>query len=75
MLLSAGAGLVGGSLAIRLMAYRPYLLPISVLGLGTGFYLSYHRKIGPGWNRVVLWFATVVSALLWLSPYIVAWRK
>lgn len=75
MLLSAGAGLAGGGLAVRLMAYRIYLFPISVLGLGLGFYLAYRRNIGPRWNRVVLWLATIVSFLLWLSPYIVSTRK
>jgi len=75
VLLSAGTGLAGGGLAVRLMAYRIYLFPISVLGLGLGFYLAYGRKIGPAWNRVVLWLATLVSALLWLSPYIVRARK
>ena len=75
VLLSAGASLVGGSLAVRLMAYRLYLLPVSILGLGMGFYLAYRRNIGPRWNRTVLWLATIASAVIWLSPYIVAGRK
>ncbi len=70
MLLSAGAGLAGSSLVIRLMAYRTYLFPISVLGLGAGFYLAYFRNMGPRWNRVVLWLATLASAVLWSLPYV-----
>jgi hypothetical protein len=33
---AAGAGLAGGSLAVRLTAYRPYLFPVSVLALAAG---------------------------------------
>ena len=75
MLLSATAGLAGSGLAVRLMAYRMDLLPISVLGLGLGFYLAYRRHLGPRWNRIALWLATALSVLFWLSPYIVRMRK
>jgi hypothetical protein len=71
VLLSAGAGLAGGSLAVRLMAYRIYLFPASVTFLAFGFYLTYWRKMGPRWNRIVLWAATLVSVILWSLPYLV----
>jgi len=75
VLFSAGAGLAGGSLAVRLMAYRVYLFPLSALALAMGFYFAYGRKAGPRWNRVVLWLATIVSTVLWLSPYLRSWSK
>ena len=71
MLLPAGLGLAGGGLAVRLMAYRIYLFPVSVLALAAGFYLHYGRRIGARWNRVALWGATVLSVVLWSLPYIV----
>ena len=71
VLLPVGLGLAGGGLAVRLMAYRVYLLPVSVLALAAGFYLSYWRRIGPRWNKIVLWTATVLSVFLWSLPYIV----
>jgi len=70
VLLSAGVGVTGGSLAVRLTAYRIYLFPLSVLSLAIGFYLAYWRKVGPQWNRVALWIATILSALLWSLPYL-----
>lgn len=73
MLLSAGTGLVGGSLAVRLTAYRAYLLPVSMLALAAGFYLAYWRRLGPRWNRAVLWIATILSAFLWSLPYLMRW--
>jgi hypothetical protein len=33
--------------------------------LAFGFYLTYWLKMGPRWNRTVLWAATVISAILW----------
>jgi hypothetical protein len=61
--------MTGGGLAVRLTAYRVYFLVVSVLALAAGFYLSYGRRIGPRWNRAVLWAATAVSLCLWLLPY------
>jgi hypothetical protein len=73
VLFSAGAGLAGGSLAVRLTAYRPYLFPVSVLALAAGFYLAYAKRLGPPWNRTVLWIATVLSVVLWSLPYLMQW--
>jgi hypothetical protein len=73
VLLSAGTGLVGGSLAVRLTAYRPYFFAASVLALAAGFYLDYWKKLGRRWNRPVLWAATVLSAFLWSLPYLLKW--
>jgi len=73
VLFSAGAGLAGGSLAVRLTAYRPYLFPVSVLALAAGFYLAYAKRLGPRWNRTVLWIATVLSVFLWCLPYLMQW--
>jgi hypothetical protein len=53
------------------MAYRVYLFPLSVLSLAAGFYLNYWRRMGPRWNRIVLWASTVLSVFLWSLPYIV----
>ncbi len=72
MLFSAGAGLAGGSLAVRLTAYRMYLFPVSLAALAVGFYLSYAKRMGPSWNRVVLWVATALTALVWSLPYLIA---
>ncbi len=74
VVLSAGVGLTGGSLAVRLTAYRIYLFPVSVLSLALGFYFSYRKRVGPRWQRVVLWAATVLSAVLWALPYLLAHR-
>lgn len=71
MLLPVAAGLAGGSLAVRLTAYRVYLFPVSMLALAAGFYLAYWRRLGPRWNRAVLWIATVLSAFLWSLPYVI----
>jgi hypothetical protein len=75
VLFSAGAGLAGGSLAVRLTAYRVYLFPVSVLALAAGFYLAYVKRLGPRWNRVVLWIATILSAFLWPLPYLLRWLR
>ncbi|HLI29678.1 MAG TPA: hypothetical protein VKV79_01100 [Terriglobia bacterium] len=64
-MLSALSGVAGSSLAVRLMAFRIYLFPVSVLFLAIGFCLSYWRRMGPRWNRIVLWIAAVLSILLW----------
>jgi hypothetical protein len=70
VLLSAGVGLAGGSLAVRLMPYRVYLFPVSVAALAAGFYLSYAKRTGPRWNRIFLWAATSLSAFFWSLPYL-----
>ncbi len=57
-------------MTVRLTAYRIYLFPISFLSLAIGFYLTYWKKVGPRWNRIVLWVATVLFALLWSLPYL-----
>ena len=75
MLLPAGFGLAGGGLALRLMAYRLYLFPLSVLSLAVGFYVTYWRGMGSRWNRIVLWAATVLSVFLWSLPYIIRLTK
>jgi hypothetical protein len=72
--LSAGVGLTSGSLAVRLTAYRVYLFPVSVLALALGYYFSYRKRIGPRWQGVVLWAATVLTAVLWSLPYLLAHR-
>ncbi len=74
IVLSAGVGLTSGSLAVRLTAYRVYLFAVSVLALALGYYFSYRKGIGPRWQRVVLWAATALSAVLWALPYLLARR-
>ena len=29
------------------------------------------KRLGPRWNRTVLWIATILSAFLWSLPYLV----
>ncbi len=71
-LLLAGFGLSAGGSAATVEKFRPLLLGLTAILLGTGFYLSYRRKPGcragsacsapsPGRrvNRAILWMAAI----------------
>src|SRR5881396_2398695 len=76
----AGAGIVGASAFFA--AWRPYLLGITFLLLGLGFYFAYRRAKNacepgsacerPATNRtgrIGLWIATVVVLIIAAFPY------
>ncbi len=79
MLLSVGLGVTGGALAARLAELRVYLLPVSAVSLGFGFYLVYRRGFGGRRDRLILWIATVVTVFFWalpsLFPALIALRR
>ena len=75
-------GLGGIGFASLFEPLRPYFIALTVLFLGTGFYLNY-RKTDPScgdgscevpsrrkWNRRFLWLGTVLVAVLILFPYL-----
>ncbi len=68
MLLSATLGVVGGALAARLAGIQFYLIPASALFLGLGFFLAYGKGIGGRRDRLILWIASGVSLVFWLTP-------
>ncbi len=67
MLLSATLGVVGGALAARLAGIQFYLIPASALFLGLGFFLAYAKGIGGRRDRAILWIASAVSLVFWLT--------
>ena len=70
MLLSISLGMVASSVAVRLMAYRIYLLPVSALLLGFSFYMTYRNPGAPRWQKILLWIAAALSVLLWSADYL-----
>lgn len=74
---------VGAGLASTFEPLRPLFTALTVLGLGTGFYVVYGRPAGatagPGEacsrarsrrrEKVLLWSATVAAAALWSFNY------
>ena len=80
-LLLAVAGLGGGAALLRLTPLRPYFLAATGLLLGGAFVLTYRRNAGcepgeacetPGFRRaqrLLLWIAAVVTALMAAFPY------
>jgi hypothetical protein len=75
VLLFAGAGVLGGSLAASLAAYRIHFIAISVALLAAAYYLIYFKKWGARWNRWVLWLATALTAFFWLLPDLMRYLK
>ena len=81
-LLLGGAGVSALGLAASFETARPYLLGVTALLLGGGFYYNYFRKpdCAPGeacevprprlqrFNRTVLWFATAAVVAFALFP-------
>lgn len=75
-----GAGSLGFAVAFE--PYRPYLLAITVLFLGAGFYFTYRKRevqcedgtcrieSTSKWNKVLLWVAAVVALVFMLFPQI-----
>ena len=75
-------GIGGAASALALEPYRPYLLGLTFIFLGSGFYLAYRQPrtaCGPGEacempranraGRIVLWLATLVVLLAATFPY------
>lgn len=75
-----GAGSLGFAAVFE--PYRPYLLALTVLFLGTAFYFTYRRrevKCEDGtcrvesagqWNKILLWVAAIVAAIFMFFPQI-----
>lgn len=74
-------GIGGAASAVALKPYRPYLLGLTAVLLGFGFYLAYRRPAtdcGPGQacelprakraGRVALWIATIVILVVVTFP-------
>lgn len=61
-------GVAGGALAARLAGIQIYLIPLSALFLGLGFFLAYGKGIGGHRDRLILWIASGVSLVFWLTP-------
>ena len=74
-------GIGGAASALALAPYRPYLLGLTALILGFGFYLAYRRPAtdcGPGQacempranraGRIALWIATIVILIIVTFP-------
>lgn len=81
--LALGAlGMGASALGSRLEPYRPYLLALTAVFLGAGFYQAYKRpsqdcaddKIcakpkGRRIQRTMLWIITILAAILVSAPY------
>jgi mercuric ion transport protein len=77
-----GAGSLG--LATVFQPYRPYLLALTVVFLGAGFYFTYRKREVPcedgtcrvetasKWNKLLLWVAAVVALVFMFFPQILA---
>ena len=79
-----GAGAVGAS-AVALEPYRPWLIGLTFLLVGFGFYQAYRRlpthgcadgsclPASRGAARLLAWTAALLSAALIAFPYYVGW--
>lgn len=77
-----GVGSLGAFSAFE--TYRPYFIGVTVLLLGSAFYLTYRKrevKCEDGsckienagkWNKIGVWSATIIAALAIAYPYLVA---
>jgi mercuric ion transport protein len=75
-----GVGSLG--LATAWAPYRPYLLALTGLFLGAGFYFTYRKRevicedgtcrveTASKWNKVLLWIATAIAVIFMLFPQI-----
>jgi len=83
-LILAAIGVGGAGAVATLSAYRPYILGVTAMFLGAGFYLTYRKprrvagdacaceKPSGQAGKVGLWIATVVVALVAFAPTFVA---
>ncbi len=75
-------GIGGAASALALAPYRPYLIALTVVLLGTAFYITYRRRAqacAPGetcemptanrTGKVLLWVATALILLAIAFPY------
>lgn len=75
-----GAGSVGFAFVFE--PYRPYLLVLTVLFLGTGFYFTYRKRevkcedgtckveSASNLNKIILWIAATITVIFMLFPQI-----
>lgn len=75
-----GAGSLG--LATVFEPYRPYLLALTIVFLGAGFYFTYRKRevqcedgtcrveTASKWNKLLLWFAAIVALVFMFFPQI-----
>lgn len=81
----AALGLGGAGLFAGIAAYRPYMLAFTAVFLGVGFYLSYRKPKAVENDdcgcralkarrmpRVFLWMAAGITALVAVSPWVLA---
>ncbi|MCL4704908.1 cation transporter [bacterium] len=78
----AGAGSLSAFSAFE--TYRPYFIGVTVLLLGSAFYITYRKrevKCEDGsckiesagrWNKIGVWSATIIAALAIAYPYLAA---
>jgi copper ion binding protein len=79
-------GLGGAGAFIALETYRPYLIGVTVVLLGTAFYFTYRKRevvcadgrcelhSAGKWAKAALWIATLVIAFFLVFPYF-KWSK
>ena len=75
-----GAGSLGFAAAFE--SYRPYLLALTVIFLGSAFYFTYRKReihcedrtcrveTASIWNKILLWVAAVVALIFMFFPQI-----
>jgi len=75
-----GAGSLGFAAAFE--PYRPYLLALTVLFLGTSFYFTYRKRevqceggtckveSAGKWHKTFLWFAATIAVIFMFFPQI-----
>lgn len=77
-----GAGSLGAFSAFE--TYRPYFIGVTVLLLGSAFYITYRKRevkcedvsckieSAGRWNKIGVWSATMIAALAISHPYLAA---
>ncbi len=75
-----GAGSLGFAAAFE--PYRPYLLVLTIIFLGAGFYFTYRKRevqcedgtcrveTASKWNKLLLWVAAIVALVFMFFPQI-----
>ncbi|RMD87797.1 MAG: hypothetical protein D6813_13050 [Calditrichaeota bacterium] len=73
-----GAGSLGFAMALE--PYRPYLIGLTVIFLGLGFYFTYRKRevrcedgtcrveTGSKINKIILWIATLIAVVFMFFP-------
>lgn len=78
-------GLTGVGFIAKFEAYRPYLIIITIVLIGVGFYFTYRKKAdcdldrvcanprADRINKIVLWCVTAIAVALLFAPTILSW--